>query len=96
MTRSSTITWPPSMRAGRDLDVAAEYAVMADVAAGHEVVVVGDARRLLGLSSMHGGELAEDVAVADDESGIFTVGVEPDVPGAPPMIARATGCCPRR
>ena len=66
---------------GRQLDVVAHDGVMADVAVGHEVVVVGDASWFLGLATMDGDSFAKDVPITDDQSRRFLVWIEVDVLG---------------
>ena len=69
LAKSSTVDVPGQRRGVAEDRVAADVAVVRDVGVGHQQVVVadaGDAAAARG-AAMDGHELADDVAVADDD-----------------------------
>jgi hypothetical protein len=75
ITWSSTVTCPASVAALAKMIVVADDAVVRDVHVGHDPVVVadaGDAAAVRG-AAVEGDELADRVAVADDQFGRLAV-----------------------
>ena len=73
VAKSSTVTWPPSVALLAKMRVVADAAVVRDVRVGHEQVAIADDRGAAAArrAAVDGHELAEDVALADDEPRVL-------------------------
>ena len=67
--------------AGCQLAVVMNLGVMTNMCIGHEVVVVADASRLVGLASVASETFAEGVLIPDHDPGIHCVMIKPEILG---------------